>query len=48
MDKAHREWLRRLEEVRQAPEEEDELEVEPSAPKKRKAREVVSYYNNFL
>ena len=42
LDEAHREWFWRLEEVRQALEEEDEPEAELSAPKKRKIREVVS------
>ena len=47
LDEAHQEWLWRLEEARQAPEEEEEAEAEPSAPKKRKVREVVSYTINF-
>ena len=37
-----------MEEAKQAPEEEEEAEVEPSAPKKRKVGEVVSEYNKFL
>ena len=48
MDEAHREWLWRLEEAKQAPEEEEEAEAEPSAPKKRKVGEVVSEYNKFF
>ena len=47
-EEAHREWLRRLEEARQAPEDDDELEAELSAPKKRKIREVVSKYNKKI
>ena len=47
LDEAHQEWLRRLEEVKQAPEEEEEAEAELSAPKKRKVGEVVSEYNKF-
>ena len=34
--------------MKQAPEEEEEAEAEPSAPKKRKVGEVVSEYNKFL
>ena len=37
-----------MEEARQALEEEEEPEAEPSAPKKRKIGEVVSYYNKFF
>ena len=36
LDEAHREW--RLEEARQAPEEEEEAEAELSAPKKEKSQ----------
>ena len=47
LDEAHQEWLQRLEEARQPPEEEEEAEAEPSAPKKRKVGEVVSDTTNF-
>ena len=47
-EEAHREWLQRLEEARQALEDDDELEAELSAPKKRKIGEVVSKYNKNL